>query len=76
MQGICTLTLSASIPTLKHAECLGVVCPPATPTQYDVFFIGLYLIVLGTGGIKPCVSSFGAYQFDAYQVIVFPNFAA
>ncbi|MBA0706872.1 hypothetical protein Golax_018957, partial [Gossypium laxum] len=29
-----------------------------------VFFLGLYLIALGTGGIKPCVSSFGADQFD------------
>ena len=29
-----------------------------------MFFIGLYLIALGTGGIKPCVSSFGADQFD------------
>ncbi|KAJ8429755.1 hypothetical protein Cgig2_001252 [Carnegiea gigantea] len=28
------------------------------------FFWGLYLIALGTGGIKPCVSSFGADKFD------------
>ncbi|KAI9116214.1 hypothetical protein K1719_013144 [Acacia pycnantha] len=28
--------------------------------QYVVLFTGLYLIALGTGGIKPCVSSFGA----------------
>ncbi|RZS08780.1 hypothetical protein BHM03_00039798 [Ensete ventricosum] len=27
-------------------------------------FTALYLIALGTGGIKPCVSSFGADQFD------------
>ena len=26
-------------------------------------FIGLFLIALGTGGIKPCVSTFGAEQF-------------
>ncbi|KAJ1430529.1 PTR2 family proton/oligopeptide symporter, conserved site [Sesbania bispinosa] len=63
-QGMCTLTLSASVPALKPAECLGSVCPPATPAQYAVFFFGLYLIALGTGGIKPCVSSFGADQFD------------
>ncbi|KAJ1430527.1 PTR2 family proton/oligopeptide symporter, conserved site [Sesbania bispinosa] len=62
--GMCTLTLSASVPALKPAECLGPICPPATPAQYSVFFFGLYLIALGTGGIKPCVSSFGADQFD------------
>ncbi|OIW18098.1 hypothetical protein TanjilG_01187 [Lupinus angustifolius] len=62
--GMCILTLSASLPILKPIECLGSICPPATPPQYVVFFIGLYLIALGTGGIKSCVSSFGADQFD------------
>ncbi|KAK8549828.1 hypothetical protein V6N13_055394 [Hibiscus sabdariffa] len=62
--GMCTLTLSASIPALKPAECVGNICPAATPAEYAVFFFGLYLIALGAGGIKPCVSSFGADQFD------------
>nr|XP_025639893.1 protein NRT1/ PTR FAMILY 8.3 isoform X2 [Arachis hypogaea] len=62
--GMCTLTLSASVPALKPAECVGSICPSATPSQYAVFFFGLYMIALGTGGIKPCVSSFGADQFD------------
>ncbi|OAY29380.1 protein NRT1/ PTR FAMILY 8.3 [Manihot esculenta] len=62
--GMCTLTLSASVPALKPAECVGSLCPSASPAQYAVFFFGLYLIALGTGGIKPCVSSFGADQFD------------
>lgn len=62
--GMCTLTLSASVSALKPPECIGTVCPSATPAQYAVFFLGLYLIALGTGGIKPCVSSFGADQFD------------
>ncbi|KAG7587937.1 Proton-dependent oligopeptide transporter family [Arabidopsis suecica] len=65
--GMALLTLSASVPGLKPAECVGfvaVLCPPATTVQYGVFFSGLYLIALGTGGIKPCVSSFGADQFD------------
>ena len=30
--------------------------------------IGLILIALGTGGIKPCVSAFGGDQFEAGQV--------
>lgn len=62
--GMCTLTLSATVPGLKPAECVDSVCPSATAAQYAVFFLGLYLIALGTGGIKPCVSSFGADQFD------------
>ncbi|KAM0839567.1 hypothetical protein ACQ4PT_060236 [Festuca glaucescens] len=32
--------------------------------QKAAVFIALYMIALGTGGIKPCVSSFGADQFD------------
>ncbi|BFG17361.1 hypothetical protein CerSpe_036350 [Prunus speciosa] len=62
--GMCTLTLSASVPALKPPPCVDSVCPSASPAQYGVFFFGLYLIALGTGGIKPCVSSFGADQFD------------
>ncbi|KAE9601020.1 putative proton-dependent oligopeptide transporter family, major facilitator superfamily [Lupinus albus] len=62
--GMCTLTLSSFVPALKPIECLGSICPPTTPPHYVVFFIGLYLIALGTGGIKSCVSSFGADQFD------------
>lgn len=62
--GMCTLTLSASVPAFIPPECVDGICPTATPAQYAVFFFGLYLIALGTGGIKPCVSSFGADQFD------------
>jgi peptide/histidine transporter 3/4 len=34
------------------------------PSQSVVFFLGLYMMAIGAGGIKPCVSSFGADQFD------------
>ncbi|XP_015583674.1 protein NRT1/ PTR FAMILY 8.1-like isoform X1 [Ricinus communis] len=62
--GMTLLTLSASLHGLmpscdNHTN----VCNP-TGKQTAVFFLGLYLIALGTGGIKPCVSSFGADQFD------------
>lgn len=30
--------------------------------------IGLVVIALGTGGIKPCVSAFGGDQFQESQV--------
>jgi len=57
------LTLSASVPGMKPT------CDPqenchATEGQRAICFVALYLIALGTGGIKPCVSSFGADQFD------------
>eukprot|EP00256_Glycine_max_P037445 XP_006585060.1 protein NRT1/ PTR FAMILY 8.3-like isoform X4 [Glycine max] len=61
---MCTLTLSASLPALKPSECLGSVCPSATPAQYSVSYFGLYVIALGIGGIKSCVPSFGAGKFD------------
>ncbi|XP_022767674.1 protein NRT1/ PTR FAMILY 8.1-like [Durio zibethinus] len=60
--GMTLLTLSASVTGLKPS-CNGDVCHP-TSGQTAVFFVALYMIALGTGGIKPCVSSFGADQFD------------
>lgn len=66
MQGMTLLTLSASVKGLKP-ECVGEVCHPST-LQTTTCFIALYLIALGTGGIKPCVSSFGADQFDDNDV--------
>ncbi|KAI4379063.1 hypothetical protein MLD38_005404 [Melastoma candidum] len=62
--GMFILTLSATVPGLMPLECTDSVCPSTTAAQYAVFFVGLYLIALGTGGIKPCVPSFGADQFD------------
>ncbi|CAL9189407.1 unnamed protein product [Musa hybrid cultivar] len=62
--GLATLTLSATVPAFKPPPCVGSVCPKASAVQYAILFIGLYSIALGTGGIKPCVSSFGADQFD------------
>ncbi|KAK9126239.1 hypothetical protein Scep_015085 [Stephania cephalantha] len=61
--GMTLLTLSASVHGLKPFCDDQGVCHP-TKSQSVVFFIALYTIALGTGGIKPCVSSFGADQFD------------
>ena len=49
-------------------------CNADSPVLWNVFccragpLIGLLLIALGTGGIKPCVSAFGGDQFTASQV--------
>ncbi|KAK9023786.1 hypothetical protein V6N11_003984 [Hibiscus sabdariffa] len=62
--GMVLLTLSASIDSLRPPKCLAPPCIKATDKQDGFLFVALALIALGTGGIKPCVSSFGADQFD------------
>ena len=34
-------------------------------------YVGLLLIALGTGGIKPCVASFGGEQFKVILLLLF-----
>ncbi|CAL8471217.1 g10759 [Coccomyxa elongata] len=54
--GLVGVTLSAGVPALHDGQ-HGI--------NSSSLFIGmLYIVALGTGGIKPCVSSFGADQFD------------
>lgn len=37
---------------------------PGQPANPTIFFVGLGLIAIGSGGIKPCVSAFVGDQFD------------
>jgi peptide/histidine transporter 3/4 len=53
------MSISASFPT-----CAGPDCLQDGSFKSFVFFLGLYMMAIGAGGIKPCVSSFGADQFD------------
>lgn len=57
------LTLSASVPGISP-KCEGKDNCQTTEWQSVICFAALYLIALGTGGIKPCVSTYGADQFD------------
>ncbi|GER28116.1 major facilitator superfamily protein, partial [Striga asiatica] len=61
--GMTLLTLSASVPGLRPVCRTKDKCR-ATSTQTGICYLALYLVALGTGGIKPCVSSYGADQFD------------
>ncbi|GLU11479.1 hypothetical protein SLE2022_282200 [Rubroshorea leprosula] len=63
ISGMSLLALSASVHGIKPRCYADGNCNP-TKTESAVCFLALYLIALGTGGIKPCVSSYGADQFD------------
>ncbi|XP_069826799.1 solute carrier family 15 member 1 [Dendropsophus ebraccatus] len=41
--------------------------PDSIPVHIALSMVGLILIALGTGGIKPCVAAFGGDQFDETQ---------
>lgn len=43
---------------------IGIFIQSAFVTNYGFFMLGLYLIALGSGGIKPCVSANVGDQFD------------
>jgi peptide/histidine transporter 3/4 len=56
-----TLTVSASLPMLMESQSphdIGI------GTRRAAVYLGLYLVALGEGGIKPCTSALGADQFD------------
>ncbi|KAJ8762224.1 hypothetical protein K2173_007380 [Erythroxylum novogranatense] len=64
------LTIQAHAHQLRPVQCQGVQpdlrnrCETANGTQLAVLFTGLYLLALGTGGIKAALPSLGADQFN------------
>ncbi|KAH8965622.1 hypothetical protein BDL97_04G126600, partial [Sphagnum fallax] len=70
-RGIVLLTLTSVLPGLRPlgSGCgaqtlyLGSCTPPSTQ-QMAFIYISLYTMALGSGGIRPCVLTFGADQFD------------
>ncbi|HJW75745.1 MAG: MFS transporter [Deltaproteobacteria bacterium RBG_16_71_12] len=49
---------------LSLVYCAGHACLALFEDNKQGFYFGLFLIALGSGGIKPCVSSFVGDQFD------------
>jgi POT family proton-dependent oligopeptide transporter len=49
---------------LSLVYCVGQACLAVFVNNKAGFFFGLFLIALGSGGIKPCVSAFVGDQFD------------
>ncbi|RZC19367.1 putative protein NRT1/ PTR FAMILY 2.14 isoform C [Glycine soja] len=65
MQGMVILTLTIWMPQLHPPSCTSPQqCIPPTSTQLGILILGLYWLVVGTGGIGPCTILFAINQFD------------
>ncbi|KAM0041114.1 putative proton-dependent oligopeptide transporter family, PTR2 family proton/oligopeptide symporter [Helianthus debilis subsp. tardiflorus] len=63
--GTCALALSTKLPQLKPPPCHSSEhCKEANGLQMGILYLALYLIAIGTGGLKSSVSGFGTDQFD------------
>ncbi|KAJ0788198.1 putative proton-dependent oligopeptide transporter family, PTR2 family proton/oligopeptide symporter [Helianthus annuus] len=63
--GTCGLALSTKLPQLKPPPCHSSEnCKEANGLQMGILYLALYLIAIGTGGLKSSVSGFGTDQFD------------
>lgn len=54
-----------TILSLSIVYCAGHACLAMFEGSKPGFYLGLFLIALGSGGIKPCVSAFVGEQFDS-----------
>ncbi|MBA0844180.1 hypothetical protein Goarm_001297 [Gossypium armourianum] len=67
MLGTCLLAVSTKLPQLRPPPCKYTdvtQCEQANSFQMGILYLSLYLIALGTGGLKSSVSGFGTDQFD------------
>ncbi|XAR66906.1 hypothetical protein NMG60_11013282 [Bertholletia excelsa] len=65
--GTGTLAISTKLPQLRPPRCHTHIvseCKQANGLQMGILYLALYLIALGTGGLKSSVSGFGTDQFD------------
>ncbi|XP_073284467.1 protein NRT1/ PTR FAMILY 3.1-like isoform X1 [Primulina huaijiensis] len=63
--GMIILTMSTILPDLRPPPCKnGDSCKEADSGQLAILYFSLLLTAVGSGGIRPCVVSFGADQFD------------
>jgi peptide/histidine transporter 3/4 len=63
IQGMMMLLLSVALPLISTGPRAWIVWTDQVSSQY-IFFVGLYMVGLGYGAQSPCVTSFGADQFD------------
>ncbi|KAL3533464.1 hypothetical protein ACH5RR_006985 [Cinchona calisaya] len=63
--GMVIITIFAFLPSLRPPPCpTQQNCKEASTPQLSVLYISLLLLSIGTGGIRPCVVTFAADQFD------------
>ncbi|KAL2895813.1 Protein NRT1/ PTR FAMILY 3.1 [Bienertia sinuspersici] len=63
--GMLSITMTAILPQLHPTPCpTQVNCQEASSKQLWVLYLSLLLTSIGTGGIRPCVVTFAANQFD------------
>lgn len=63
--GTGALALSTKLPQLRPPPCHSSEnCKQANGFQMGILYLALYLIAVGTGGLKSSVSGFGTDQFD------------
>ncbi|CAM8911492.1 unnamed protein product [Rhodiola kirilowii] len=62
--GTLMLAISTKLPELRPPPCKTHLCERANGFQMGILYLALYLIALGTGGLKSSVSGFGTDQFD------------
>ncbi|XP_058099448.1 uncharacterized protein LOC131243851 [Magnolia sinica] len=62
LMGLILLTMAELIPTLQ--ACSVDTCRESIKRHEVVFFVAMYMISIGSGGLKPSLESFGADQFD------------
>lgn len=81
--GLVLLSLTTTVSALKPPVCNGPgsLCTKPSSIQVTVFFVGLYIIALGSGGYLPAFLAWGADQFDSEKqktiffgwILVFQN---
>ncbi|GMJ11102.1 NRT1/ PTR family 6.2 [Hibiscus trionum] len=67
MLGSGLLAVSTKLPQLRPPPCHAAdvtQCQRANSFQMGILYLSLYLVALGTGGLKSSVSGFGTDQFD------------
>ncbi|KAM7265268.1 hypothetical protein ACFE04_002951 [Oxalis oulophora] len=67
--GTAMLATTTKLPQFRPPPCKSTathptLCEQATEFQMGILYLALYLIALGTGGLKSSVSGFGTDQFD------------